>query len=169
MPAIFATPRLVLRPIRLDDAPAVTAILADAAVARNLRGPPYPYTLADAESYLGRAIAEADTLLWALELAGVLIGTTALDEFAPDGHCAELGYYLARAHWGQGYASEAARAVADYAFTHLGCERLVSGHAADNPASGAVLAKLGFRIVGERSVPYPSRGGELTDWEAREP
>ena len=65
-----------------------------------------------------------------------------------DPHAAELGYYMRRSHWGQGLATEAAAAVVRYGFGHLALGHLVSGHYADNPASGRVLRKLGFVEVG---------------------
>ena len=55
-----------------------------------------------------------------------------------------LGYWLDRAAWGRGYAFEVARAVTRFAFADIGLSQLGAGHAHDNPASGRVLAKLGF-------------------------
>src|SRR3546814_19224113 len=60
----------------------------------------------------------------------------------------ELGYWLAPTHWRQGLATEAAQAMVVYGFETLGAEALTSGHFADNPASGRVLEKAGFRANG---------------------
>ena len=70
-----------------------------------------------------------------------------------------LGYWVARAHWGQGYATEAARAMLTMARV-IGHHRILASHFHDNPASGRVLARLGFRATGE-VVPRhsPARGG----------
>ena len=67
-------------------------------------------------------------------------------------HCAssggvELGYWIARRHWGRGIATEASRALLDIART-LRLPRLQASHFLDNPASGRVLEKLGFEPVG---------------------
>jgi RimJ/RimL family protein N-acetyltransferase len=75
------------------------------------------------------------------------VGTAGLGR-RPDG-AVELGYWIARPYWGLGYATEAARAVLDIARHSLRLNRLVAGHFVDNPASGRVLEKIGFRPTGE--------------------
>jgi RimJ/RimL family protein N-acetyltransferase len=76
-----------------------------------------------------------------------LVGTAGLGR-RPDG-AVELGYWIARPYWGLGYATEAARAVLDIARDSLRLNTLVAGHFLDNPASGRVLEKVGFRPTGE--------------------
>jgi RimJ/RimL family protein N-acetyltransferase len=61
----------------------------------------------------------------------------------------ELGFHLRPEFWGQGYASEAARAVIRYAFTKLSAEALFAGHNPNNAASSKVLKKLGFQYLGD--------------------
>lgn len=60
----------------------------------------------------------------------------------------ELGYWIARAHWGRGIASEAVRALVDHAFDVLALERVFAHHFLWNPASGRVLEKAGLRREG---------------------
>jgi ribosomal-protein-alanine N-acetyltransferase len=60
----------------------------------------------------------------------------------------ELGYWIARAHWGRGIASEAVRALVEHAFEALALERVFAHHFAWNPASGRVLEKAGLRREG---------------------
>src|SRR5699024_10331451 len=79
-----------------------------------------------------------------------LIGSAGISR---DGDDVELGYWIARAHWGQGYATEAARAVLSQARA-LGHKQLVASHFVDNPASGRVLRKVGFCPTGERRIRY---------------
>ena len=82
-------------------------------------------------------------------------------------HCAasipsadwEFGYWLGKPYWGQGYATEAGGRVVAFAFEELKAERLNAGWFHDNPASGRVLAKLGFRPAGEGEIACVSRGG----------
>ena len=69
----------------------------------------------------------------------------------------EFGYWIARPHWGRGYATEAGRAVIAAARDTLRIPRLNAGHFLDNPASGRVLQKLGFGPTGQ-IVPRFSRG-----------
>ena len=71
---------------------------------------------------------------------------------------AELGYYVARPHWGQGIATEAARAVVRLGLDSMGCTTLTSRYHADNPASGRVLEKLGFRFIGRSHHPCLAEG-----------
>jgi RimJ/RimL family protein N-acetyltransferase len=61
---------------------------------------------------------------------------------------AEMGYWIGKPWWGNGFATEAARAMMDYCFRDCGIRRITCGHFADNAASARVIAKLGFRRVG---------------------
>ena len=61
---------------------------------------------------------------------------------------ADIGYELAPEHWGRGYATEAALAMADFGFRELGLHRISSWCIADNAASARVLEKVGLRLEG---------------------
>jgi RimJ/RimL family protein N-acetyltransferase len=72
----------------------------------------------------------------------------------------ELGYWIGRAHWGKGFATEASRALIEIART-LKLSRLEASHFLDNPASGRVLEKLGFKPTGLSAERYScARGGD---------
>jgi ribosomal-protein-alanine N-acetyltransferase len=90
---------------------------------------------------------------------GDLIGCTDVDEI--QGGSAEFGYWFDEACWGKGVASEAAAAVKGFALNCLGLERLETGHAADNPASGRLLTKLGFEPVAKLLMWYQPRQEEI--------
>lgn len=156
------TERLLLRPGWKEDAPALFAAIADEGIVRNLASPPWPYSLADAEAFLAteRRPDEPCFLLFRRTLgAPELIGTAGLGR-KPSGQV-ELGYWIARPHWGLGYATEAAAAVVAIARDALRLDRLIAGHFLDNPASGRVLQKLGFRPIGLVADRYSAgRGGE---------
>jgi len=156
------TERLLLRPGWPEDAPELARAFGREAVVMTLARAPWPYTLADAASFLtrDRSDVEANFVIVLREPAGVrLIGGIGL---APDGDELELGYWITPADWGRGYVSEAGRAVVDLARHALRLDRLVSGHFADNPASGRVLEKLGFVRTGSEQRMCAARG------EARE-
>jgi RimJ/RimL family protein N-acetyltransferase len=144
------TERLALRPAWSEDAPALARIAGDEAVARNLARLPFPYALADAEAFIASQAEKAcpaQLIFRRTHGAPQLIGVAGLDrESGPE---AELGYWLARPYWGLGYATEAARAIVDMARHGLRLRRIEAGHFLDNPASGRVLRKLGFRPTGE--------------------
>jgi RimJ/RimL family protein N-acetyltransferase len=142
------TQRLLLRPCWPEDAKALYDAVAQEVIIRNLATVPWPYSPADARNFTEALHPQhyPQFLLWKrTNAAPQLIGACGLGQ--SNGH-AELGYWIARAHWGQGYATEAARAVLGVAKA-LGHRSLIAGHFTDNPASGRVLDKIGFRETGQ--------------------
>jgi RimJ/RimL family protein N-acetyltransferase len=152
------TDRLLLRPGWMEDAPALAAAIADHAIVRHLASAPWPYSMKDAEDFLA---APRDPALPSFLLfrrtngAPELVGSAGLGR-APSGEV-ELGYWIARRHWGLGYATEAARAILEIARDGLRLPSITAGHFLDNPASGRVLDKLGFLPTGEIASRF-SRG-----------
>jgi RimJ/RimL family protein N-acetyltransferase len=142
---VLETERLVLRQPTLADVKAIAAVVADKRVSINLRRVPHPYTLDDATMFVTTVASTIDTV-FLIERERTVIGLVGIsweDENAP-----ELGYCLGVDHWGKGYATEAARAVIDYAFEEFAIERLISGARVLNPASRHVLEKCGFQWTG---------------------
>ena len=156
------TPRLLLRPGWAEDAPALYRAIADEGIVRNLASAPWPYRARDAEAFLSRERAGHDPVsLIFLRTAGAprLVGCIGLDPMASGDF--DLGYWIARPFWGLGLATEAGRAVIANARDTLRLPRISAGHFIDNPASGRVLRKLGFRPTGTtRPRPSLGRGGE---------
>ena len=143
------TQRLLLRPGWIEDAPALASAIGDEAILTKLAQVPSPYRVSDAEWFLSQPhSAENMPLLIFLRTQATLrlIGATGLHD---QGGALEIGYWLARDMWGLGFATEAGGAVINMARHSLRLQRLVSGHFIDNPASGRVLAKLGFRPTGQ--------------------
>lgn len=142
------TRRLLLRPGFPEDATALAAAIADQAIVRNLATAPWPYALRDAEAFLA---APRDPVLPSLLITertdGVprLVGACGLGRRASE--AVELGYWIARPHWGRGIATEACSALVQIART-LRLPALEASHFLDNPASGRVLEKLGFKATG---------------------
>lgn len=150
------TERLLLRPGWAEDASALASAIDDDAILNKLAKVPSPYRVADALWFLSQPHSPPLMPLLIFERTqGIprLIGGTGLHD--QDGE-AEIGYWLARNAWGKGYATEAGRAVVSMARHSLRLSRLVSGHFTDNPTSGRVLTKLGFRPTGQ-IVPRESR------------
>lgn len=151
------TPRLLLRPGWAEDAEALTAAIADEAIVRNLASAPWPYHQDDARSFLaGWTSAPLPRFLMVQRTASDprIIGCIGIDPM-PGGET-ELGYWIARPFWGLGYATEAGQHMIELART-LGIADLTAAHFADNPASGAVLRKLGFKPTG-RIIERNSKG-----------
>ena len=141
------TERLLLRPSWPEDAPELYQAIADERIMRNLASAQWPYTEDEAARFA--ALEHSETyptflLMQRTDGAPRLVGACGLGD--NDGE-AELGYWIARPYWGLGYATEAARAVIGVARA-IGHSRLVAGHFIDNPASGRVLRKVGFRATG---------------------
>lgn len=157
--ATLATERLVLRPSERDDATRALEIQSDFEVTRMLRLARFPPDLEETVAWFSEHRQEwlsGTAYRFAVLHDDRMIGLIDIDEVA--GGEGDLGYWFERANWGQGFATEAARAVVVFAFRDVGLTRLRSGHAADNPASGNVLAKLGFRPVAATRRPSRSRG-----------
>jgi RimJ/RimL family protein N-acetyltransferase len=142
------TKRLLLRPGWIEDAPALAAALGDETIVRNLATAPWPYGVAEAAAYLS---APRESVLPSLLIfertrgAPRLIGSCGLGR-RPLG-AIELGYWIARSAWGNGFATEAGAALIEIART-LRLASLEGSHFLDNPASGRVLEKLGFAPIG---------------------
>lgn len=154
--------RLTLRPFEVSDAERVTEIGSDWDVARMLRLAPWPTSLEINRDWLQTHPAEwraGTAYRFAIIHRGRLIGCVDVDEI--DQGEGVLGYWLERSAWGQGFATEAARAAVEFALQRLGLHGLRSGHAFDNPASGLVLRKLGFEPTGETRVWSRPRGQEI--------
>jgi RimJ/RimL family protein N-acetyltransferase len=142
------TSRLLLRPGFPEDAPALAAAIADERILRNLATAPSPYGLRDAEAFLAQPrdpVLPSFVITERTDGAPRLVGACGLGR-RPSG-AVELGYWIARAHWGRGFATEASAALVDIART-LRLPTLEGSYFVDNPASGRVLEKLGFEPTG---------------------
>jgi len=141
------TQRLVLRAPRLEDAKTIATLVNDRRIAENTLRIPYPYGVADAQAFIAGANANSgETVFLITERDTTVLGACGVAEqpAAPP----EIGYWLAVPFWGRGYATEAARAMVDYAFEHLGYELLHAGARVTNAASRRVLEKCGFQWTG---------------------
>jgi RimJ/RimL family protein N-acetyltransferase len=151
---VTTTERLTLRTFREDDLPAYAALNADPEVMAHLGG-----VLTREQS---DEIAEWANHLWATEGIGLLAveraddgtflgmcGVHRLQTFPED---LEVGWRLAREHWGRGYASEAAAAWVRLAFDEKPVSRLLSVTEVDNVRSLAVMARLGFTFLQEADM-----------------
>ena len=148
------TQRLLLRPGWPEDWQALAHAMNDQGIVCNLARAPWPYTEADAQEFACRPqdpLYPHFFLTLPTDKGSELVGACGIGD---DGHGQiELGYWIARAHWGRGYATEAGRAVAGMAAV-IGHRKLVAGYFDDNPASGRVLEKTGFTRTGKTAMRY---------------
>lgn len=160
---ILETERLLLRPPERRDIPAFAPLIGDYEVSKNLGTVPHPY-------------AQSDALAWVLGLderrakgEAFQFGVTRKSDDAYMGGCGlhlqngefELGYWYGKPYWKQGYATEAARRVLEFAFGELQAPHVWAGWFHDNPRSGHVLAKLGFTSTGFEKRACMARGTDL--------
>lgn len=160
--------RLFLRPGWPEDWQELLDRIADESVVKNLARAPWPYTADDARWFASQPqdprCPHFFITLPTSSSPAEIIGSVGLATI--DGET-ELGYWIGRDYWGRGYATEAARALLRLAKV-LGHRELVAGHFIDNPASGAVLRKVGFAATGRLRQRYSlSRGYETQSVEHR--
>jgi len=153
-PPTLETARLVLRPFTLVDANRVQRLAGDAAIADTTLNIPHPYEDGMAEEWIEshpQQFAEGRAATFAVVLKGagpgLLVGAVGL-EITPRFSRGEIGYWIGREYWGQGYCTEAARAVLRYAFEERGLHKVTGSHFARNPASGRVMEKIGMTREG---------------------
>lgn len=156
------TPRLLLRATELGDMDRAFQIQSNWNVTRHLRMAAFPPDRQDLARWFAGHEAEwleGTAFRFAILAEDRMIGLIDLDQI--EGGEADLGYWLDEPYWRQGFAEEAGRAVLRFAFEQANLTVLRSGHAADNPASGRVLIKLGFRRFEDVVVHSRSRGADI--------
>ncbi len=173
------TERLRLRPWRAEDLAPFAALNADPEVMRH-----FPATLSRIESDALAAVCQGEIErhgfgLWAIERRadGAFLGFTGLRGLAQSSPLApgvEAAWRLSRQAWGQGYASEAARAAIDDGFARLGLDRIVAFTATANLPSQAVMARIGMIRREDLDFDHPAlpEGHALSRhvvWEAVRP
>lgn len=153
--ATLHTQRLLLRPVKATDVEDIYRNIADWDVIRMLAMPPWPYTRADAETFV--ATARALMIVFDGEvIGGIGIGRRRPGDF--------IGYWLGKRFWLRGFAHEAAHAMIARHFDG-GKTTITSGYVADNDASAALQRKLGFRETGRGLLHIRSRDCEVEEIE----
>jgi RimJ/RimL family protein N-acetyltransferase len=152
-PTTLTTQRLVLRPLTLDDAPAVTRLAGRREIADTTLSIPHPLSEPQAREWIakhGHPENAGKEIVFGITMKeqDQLIGAVGLRDIDPAHLQVELGFWVAVEHWGQGYATEAVQALLRFAFEHLGLNRVHAHHMVRNPASGRVLQKVGMKQEG---------------------
>lgn len=152
----ITTPRLRLRPPMAEDASALWPLVSDSALTTYLAWEPHG-AIEETEKMLGALIQSQRLEVgyhWIATHEDRVVGLVSLIDVKRRHRSwiidrAELAYWIGMPFQGKGYATEAAIAVIDYGFKSLNLHKIRVYHAADNPASGRTIEKLGFRLVGE--------------------
>jgi RimJ/RimL family protein N-acetyltransferase len=161
---VITTARLRMRPWRLDDDLAAYGVFGDERVARWLA--PAMELVPDAEAMRARLVewvaaeglTERPTGRWAVEelSTGRVVGGVSLRPLPPHGEDLEIGWQLAPEAWGQGFASEAGRALAQFAFRH-GEDEVFAVVRPRNTRGAATAERVGMEWVGETEKYYGLR------------
>jgi RimJ/RimL family protein N-acetyltransferase len=146
------TPRLLLRPFDLLDVKSVEALSSDRAIADTTVNVPHPYKDGMAKDWISThqplfEKGELSTFAITEVSTSELVGNVSLT-IEKHSQRAELGYWIGRPFWGNGYATEASHAVLEYGFSELSLHRIYAGCFTRNPASGKVLRKIGMKHEG---------------------
>ena len=141
---------LKLRPWRRDDAAALVTHANDAQVAYfTSHRFPHPYTEVDAQKFLRARRKPATGISLAIEVDGEAAGGIAVTiGEGTEAHCAELGYWLGRRHWGRGLMSQVVGHFVPWVMAERGLVRLEAQVVVENAASCKLLERLGFVLEG---------------------
>ncbi len=147
IPVRIETPRLLIRPLEITDAPGMLGLNSDPQVVRYTGDAAFA-DLAGAEAiirYVQDQYAQHGMGRWAVVLreTGEFVGWSGL-KYHPDAQEVDLGYRFSRKYWGQGIGLEAANACFEYGRTSLGLQRIVGRAVAENIGSVRILERLGF-------------------------
>lgn len=159
----LTTRRFVLRPPQPQDAEALHRLVNDWGVVRMLPRLPFPYPRQLTDEWIDSTAEQtaAGTAYHFTVIAkddGSVLGCVGI-RIDPASRSADLGYWVARRYWNDGVAGEAAGRLAHWALAQLDIDRLIAQVATDNPASAAVLRRIGFRETGTSKQLFLARGG----------
>lgn len=156
------TDRLTLRLLTVEDMSWIRVLCNNYKIAKNMCTMPYPYDDDAAASFIEkiRDMRESDQDYAFSIQTDEPVGLISVHNRKEKGWL--VGYWLGEPYWGLGYATEAARALVNFAFNILGVEKLYADYCFDNPASGRVLVKSGFRETGKSALqPCMARGMDI--------
>ena len=145
-PCVLETERLTLRRPTLADVKAIARLANDRRIVEHTRRLPYPYTQDHAVEFVRYTAAEPREIAFLIEHDFAPIGAVGLSVLEPE--APKIGYWLGVDHWGQGFGTEAARAIIDYFFEEFDRDNLFAGARVANPASRNILEKCGFQWSG---------------------
>ncbi len=142
----------VLRPFRRGDEASLQRNINDEDISRFTITIPNPYTMNEARKWVRLSIAQNKKgkkaeVRFAIATPDEVIGGVTLMHI--EGHKAELGYWLAKKHWGKGIMTRAAKLMCDFGFRHLKLRRIYATVLPENKASSRVLKKVGFEFEGK--------------------
>lgn len=161
---VLETDRLILRPITLDDAPAIQKYFNNWNIIKNLSmSAPWPYPDDGAESFIRDnvlpAVEKGDSIVWVITIKDHGDEAVGVLDYRADGRKeGNRGFWLAEPFWRRGYMTEAVTAMQDYIFLELGIEKMIVINVHTNEGSRRVKQKSGAKFIGIKEIEH--RGGE---------
>ncbi|MET0678086.1 MAG: GNAT family N-acetyltransferase [Bradyrhizobium sp.] len=143
---VLETERLTLRRPTLADVKSMALLANDRRIAEHTRRLPHPYRQDHAVAFVRATAADERETVFLIEHNHSPIGMVGIDR--TESAAPELGYWLGVEFWGQGFGTEAARAVIDFFFEESESDHLIAGARVANPASRNILEKCGFQWSG---------------------
>jgi RimJ/RimL family protein N-acetyltransferase len=146
------TKRFVLRLVKKGDEFDIARNINDKTISRNTAAIPYPYKLKDAKDWVKKCLSrtrkkELTDIVFSIVIKKEVVGAVGLHDISY-GHKAEIGYWLAKKHWGKGLATEVAKEITKICFNKLKLKRVTAKVYLPNKASARVLEKNGFKLEG---------------------
>lgn len=140
------TERLLIKTPEIDDKFELTQLINDKDVIKWLSEIPFPYTLSHAEEFIERSrerVLKQESYNFMIFQDKKMIGGIGLSEF--NNKSCQVGYWLGKKYWGNGFATEAVNGILDFGFKQLSLEEIFAAYKIDNDGSKRVLTKCGFQ------------------------
>jgi [ribosomal protein S5]-alanine N-acetyltransferase len=166
-PKTIETERLLLRPLRIEDAPTFLEIWSDAETVRYFSFPPME-RIEQAQARIAEKLEVSSTgkgIVFVIESKNgrEVLGDCGMHNVDSHARRAELGYCLGRRHWGKGYMAEAIRALIAYGFEEAGLRRMEADIDPRNLPSIQLVERLGFKREGYLRKRWVTGSGEVAD------
>ena len=165
--------KITLRKPKMSDFKAFRETFNDKEVAKQLSGFKYPLSLKHAKEKLNEIINnnKGDYYEFAIIYNKKLIGLVCLEKPSNDKKTFTLGYAISRKYWNKGIASKASKKIIEFGFSKLKLKKIIADNDEDNPASGRVLEKNGFRFIKKIKKKREKTGKKINVlfWEITKP
>ena len=153
------TKRLLIKKPQINDKQKLILELNNREVTKWLVNVPFPYSESDADKWIHSLTV--NNLQFNIYLENILIGGIGLKKNKNSIH--DLGYWLGKDFWGNGYATEACRVLIEYASKELKIKKIIAGYMTENKSSAKVLEKLGFKEIRKDFIFHLSRNEKVSD------
>jgi len=149
---VLQTERLTLRALALDDANVLLPLVGEKEIAATTLSIPHPYPAEEAAKWITKTIEKYEEGVAAafaiiLKETGKIVGSISIWMDHKHNN-AELGYWIGKPYWNNGYATEAGKAILNYGFKDRDLNRIHAHHMIKNPQSGKVMQNMGMAYEG---------------------